>query len=246
MSATTRWKSQPARPARRRPRLALPVVGARQSDIDYHSVYRTADLQQNHWWVVGAYYSREQYETSTASRRQMLETEAGLTPDSKVLDVGCGTGQVGDSLRDYLSDRGRYYGCDIGAEAIAFCRERFDRSNFRFARNEMMDIPFVRSDGPFDIAIYFSVFTHTYIDETVRLLGATRDLLASHGVVVVDVITSPLVERALGNRGEMVVNADHFEAIAKVVGFSAQVIGRWPWNPHAERLMYILRREANE
>ena len=232
-------------PGPRLDRAAVPVVCRRAADINYHDVYRTADLHQNHWWVVGGYYSREQYEESTRSRREMLETHAGLTPDSRVLDVGCGTGQVGDSLQDYLSETGAYYGCDIGAEAIEFCRERFNRPNFRFAQNGMMEIPFTDSDGPFDLAIYFSVFTHTFIDESVRLLGETRRLLASNGVVVVDVITSPLVERGLGNRGEMVINAAHFEALARVVGFAPAVIGRWPWNPHAERLMYVLRREPN-
>ena len=68
-----------------------------------------------------------------------LETlrEVGLTPDTRILDVGCGTGQLAGPLESFLSDRGLYYGTDIGEEAIAFCRGRFERPNFRFARNEV-------------------------------------------------------------------------------------------------------------
>src|SRR5207248_10706526 len=35
-------------------RAAIPIQGRRATDIDYHAVYRTADLDANHWWVVGA------------------------------------------------------------------------------------------------------------------------------------------------------------------------------------------------
>ncbi len=224
-------------------RVGVPVVGRRAADIDYHSVYRTADLRDNHWWVVGGYYSRAEYERSSRERRDMLAAHAGLTPDSRVLDIGCGTGQVGDALQDYLSDRGAYYGTDIGTEAVAFCRSRFTRPNFRFAQGTMTAVPFTAADGPFDIAVFFSVFTHTFLDESVLLLAEAGRLLGPAGVVVADIITSPLVERGAGNRGEMTVNADHFFRLAAILGLSATVIGRWPWNPHAERLMLVLRRD---
>ncbi len=225
-------------------RVGVPVVGPRSADIDYHAVYRTADLEQNHWWVVGGYYTREQYEQSSRERLGMLAEHAGLTPDSRVLDIGCGTGQMGDALAPYLTERGAYYATDIGAEAVAFCQRRFTRPNFRFARGTMTGVPFAAGDGPFDVAIFFSVFTHTFLDESVLLLAEAKRLLAPTGVVVADIITSELVERAAGNRGEMVVNPGHFLKLAEALGLTATVIGRWPWNPHAERLMLTLRPRA--
>ena len=221
--------------------VAVPVLGSRAMNIDYHQVYRTANLQENHWWVVGGYYSRDEYEKSSQGRLGML-IQHGLTPDSRVLDIGCGTGQMGDSLQGYLSEKGAYYGTDIGAEAIAFCHERFNKPNFVFRRGEMTRVPFDTTVGLFDLAIFFSVFTHTFIDESVLLLAEAKRLLRPNGCVMVDIIVSPLVERSGGNRGEMILNQEHFFRIVGALGFAPEIIGRWPWNPHAERLMLVLRR----
>ena len=218
----------------------IPVQGRRTTDIDYHAVYRTANLAENHWWVVGAYHSREQYEASSRERLAML-AKHGLTPDSHVLDVGCGTGQMAKVLMPYLSERGAYAGTDIGKEAIDFCRANFRKPNFRFRQGGMTAIPFDENSS-FDLAIYFSVFTHTFPDETALLLGETARLLKPGGSAIVDAITSPLVERGAGHRGEMVLNRDHFFRLAAMVGFSGEVIGRWDWNAHAERIMVRFRK----
>ncbi len=228
-------------PDSRPARAAVPVQGKRSADIDYHEVYRHANLAENHWWVVGHYPTREEYERSSRERLGTL-IQHGLTPDSRVLDVGCGTGQMADALAGYLSDRGAYFGTDIGKEAIDFCRERFHRPNFVFRQGGMTHIPFADSDGSFDLAIFFSVFTHTFLDESALLLAETKRLLAPSGRVLADVITSDLVERAAGNRGEMVVNRDHFLRLAAMLGLAAEEVGRWPWNPRAERFMFLFRR----
>lgn len=225
-------------------RVAVPVIGSRKTDIDYHEVYRTADLNQNHWWVVGAYHTQEQYEKSQADRRGMLIEHGGLTPESRVLDVGCGTGQMAAALEGYLSPRGAYAGTDIGREAVEFCQQTYRRPNFAFRQGGMTTVPFGPEDGPFDLAIFFSVFTHTYVDESALLLAETRRLLRPNGVVVADVIASPLVERGAGHRGQMAVNRDHFLRLAAAVGFDAEIIAKWPWNPHAERYMMRLARAA--
>jgi SAM-dependent methyltransferase len=214
----------------------VPVTFPRATDIDYHRVFRSADLDANSWWVVGAYHSREEYERSAAARRGML-IEQGLTPDSRVLDIGCGTGQMALALEGYLSDRGAYYGTDIGREAVAFARRTYRRPNFVFAPGEMTRVPFPDSAGPFDLAIFFSVFTHTFTDESVLLLAEARRLLGPRGAVIADIITSELVERAAGHRGEMWVNRGHFLRLAGAVGFGATVIGTFPWAAGAERLM---------
>src|SRR5262245_55753272 len=47
-----------------------------------------------------------------------LRTYAGLSPDHRVLDVGCGIGRIAVPLLDYLSERGSYDGFDIVPRAI--------------------------------------------------------------------------------------------------------------------------------
>lgn len=217
------------------------VTFPRSSDIDYHRVFRSADLDANSWWVVGAYHSQDEYKRSSEARRAML-VEQGLTPNSRVLDIGCGTGQMAMALEPYLSDRGAFYGTDIGREAIAFARRTYRRRNFVFAPGGMTRVPFTAADGPFDLAIFFSVFTHTHTDETALLLAEAGRLLGPDGAIVADVITSELVERGAGHRGEMWVNRDHFVRLAGAVGFAAEEIGVVPWAAGAERVMFRLDR----
>ncbi|HEX4609415.1 MAG TPA: class I SAM-dependent methyltransferase, partial [Urbifossiella sp.] len=178
------------------------VVFSRSTDIDYHHVFRTADLAANSWWVVGAYHTQDDYRKSSEARRGML-IEQGLTPDSRVLDVGCGTGQMAMALEDYLSDRGAFYGTDIGREAVDYCRRTFVRPNFVFETGGMTTVPFPDTAAPFDLAIFFSVFTHTFTDESALLLAECARLLGPRGAVIADVIVSPLVARGAGHRGEM-------------------------------------------
>jgi len=206
------------------------------TDIDYHLVYETANLAVNSWWVVGAYHSQEEFQRSSRERRNML-IEEGLTPDSRVLDIGCGTGQMAMALEEYLSPRGAFYGTDIGREGIEFCRNNYRRANFVFETGEMTRVPFPDSAGPFDMAIFFSVFTHTYADESALLLAEACRLLRTGGVVIADFIASELGERDAGHRGQMWVNRDHFLRLAEAVGFQHDVIGTVPWAPDAVRYM---------
>lgn len=225
---------------------ALPVHGQRIRDIDYHEVYATANLEQNHWWVVGKYDSRDDYERSIQGRFEMLRT-LGLQPTGRVLDIGCGTGQIAEALSTYLAESGAYFGCDIGREAIQFCEQRYRRPNFVFRPCEMTSVPFsAEQDGTFDFVLFFSVFTHTFTDESALLLGEAVRLLAPDGIIVADIIASHLVERCAGNRGEMVVNRDHFLRLAMLAGLSHEIIGQWTWNAHTERLMIRFRRRSHE
>ena len=220
-------------------RLPVPVIGPRTTDIDYHEVFRTANLDDNHWWVVGAYHSKDHYERSSRERLEML-VKQGLKPNSRILDIGCGTGQMASAMKEYLSDTGAFFGTDIGKEAIEFCQRTFRRKNFAFRQGGMTTVPFDTSVGGCDFAIFFSVFTHTFLDETALLMSEARRLLKPSGVIIADVITSRLVERAAGHRGEMVVNKERFLELAAMLGYRAEVIGQWPWNRYAERFMFKL------
>jgi SAM-dependent methyltransferase len=224
-------------PAGRPLLLDAQVTGAAAADIDYHKVYATADLARDFWTVVGP-STREEFDRLSQVKLQHL-IDLGLTPDSHLLDVGCGTGQVAVSAEKFLSDRGSYFGTDLGEEAVAFCKKTYRRPNFGFAVNGMTTLP--DPGRKFDLACLFSVFTHTYPDETVLLLAEIRKLLAPGGRIFADVFTSPLVDRYSGNRGAVELNREHFLRLVALTGLSADVHVSGEWKDYGRREFFVFR-----
>lgn len=109
------------------------------------------------------------------SIRKSLVTEAGLTPDDHVLDIGCGTGRVAFALADYLSSRGCYTGFDVASSGLAWmiCHLPPAAAPFRIVRADVFNTEYRQktatraagyrfpvSDGSVDVAFATSVFTH--------------------------------------------------------------------------------------
>lgn len=216
-------RALPWRRERLRPVLAESVASDAPVDIDYPAAYSSTDLQRDHWTITGP-STREEYDRLSGVKLQYL-VDLGLRPESRLLDVGCGTGQLAQACEAFLSDDGLYFGTDLGESGIAFCRERFKRPNFQFRVNRPTSLPI---DGlEFDAACFFSVFTHTYPDETVLLLAETERLLAPGGWILADLFTAKVADRYRGNRGALVVDRDHFLRLAAVAGF-----------PKVDRIVY--------
>src|ERR1700681_2988577 len=57
------------------------------------------------------------------TRRRYLQC-AGITPGMRVLDVGCGTGDVALLAAELVSNSGEVVGADRAASAVAVARER--------------------------------------------------------------------------------------------------------------------------
>ena len=64
---------------------------------------------------------------------------AGLQPDSRVLDVGCGIGRMAIPLTSLLSSRGGYWGFDIVRTGIKWCQARITPRypNFHFEHTDV-------------------------------------------------------------------------------------------------------------
>ncbi len=212
------------------------VTGRHRESIDYFKSYTAVDLSKN-WWLVVGPTSKEEFDRLGKVKLQHL-IDLGLTPNSRVLDVGCGTGQLTAALESYLSDAGCYLGTDVGKEGIEFCRRHYRRSNFQFAVNGMTSLPI--HDRQFDVITYFSVFTHTYPDETALLLAESKRLLAPNGFIFADVFTSPLVERYSGNRGAVEVNYEHLMRLIQLVGLRAELIMEGAWQKFSKRQFFRL------
>jgi SAM-dependent methyltransferase len=206
----------------------------RRADVDYRRWYSTWDLQRDYWTIVGP-ATKEEYERLSLVKLQLL-IDLGLTPDAKVLDVGCGTGLLAASLHDFLSERGRYLGADISPEAIAFCRARFARANFAFHLSEMTKLPALTER--FDFIVFYSVFTHTYPRETAALLHEASQLLAEGGLIFADVFTAPLVDEHTGDRGAVEINPDYLMRLLEGSGLHAELIEMQPRPRLGQRLFY--------
>lgn len=117
---------------------------------------------------------------------------AGLQPDHKVLDVGCGAGRMAVPLTGFLTNNGGYWGFDTRRDAVEWCTEHITpkHSNFQFMYSDVFhsrynpdgkvhapDYHFPFEDGFFDLVILISVYTHmlpedveAYTKEIARVL----------------------------------------------------------------------------
>ncbi|MHB8780429.1 MAG: class I SAM-dependent methyltransferase [Candidatus Geothermincolia bacterium] len=107
--------------------------------------YRTIfEKEEGHWWFRG--------------RRMILATLLSgmcLPPDSRILDVGCGTG--GNLV--FLESYGRVEGCDASEEAIRFCHQRGFNEAFQSSIYELPE-----QDATYDLVTSFDVIEHLRLD----------------------------------------------------------------------------------
>ena len=138
----------------------------------------------------------ESFESSGAEFMDHLRLLAELRPDERVLDIGCGCGQMALHLEKYLDENGSYAGVDIHRPSIRWCQKNIGarRSNFQFAhidvrnfaynpdgkhRAETYQFPF--EDRSFDLILLKSVFTHMRPPEVSNYLREVSRLLRSNG-----------------------------------------------------------------
>jgi SAM-dependent methyltransferase len=115
-------------------------------------------------------------------KRFKVITEAGITPGSSLLDVGCGTGDLLEYLRvcRYRCD---YRGIDITPEMIVACRKRFPQDTFN--QVNLIELDAVQlSPWESDIVVASGIFyarqeqPAEFMDEMIaRLFSITRKTL---------------------------------------------------------------------
>ena len=155
-----------------------------------------------------AFYSR----LLDATRAQLLESarrnpteffgSLQLEPGSRVLDVGCGTGDLLRVLASLVAP-GQACGIDLSAQLVALARQRTseDDANVSFEVADAYALPF--PDGSFDCVIANQVLLH--LIEPWRAVAEMRRVLAPGGRLSVgewdwDSTCFALSDRELGRR----------------------------------------------
>lgn len=92
-------------------------------------------VNYNHGTVTSrAEYIRTFKEDACLRELPFLMDRCGLTPQSALLDYGCGFGRLAYAASNYLSDQGAFFGYEPNQAALNFLRAAYaDRPNFRFA-----------------------------------------------------------------------------------------------------------------
>ena len=135
-------------------------------DRVYQQLY---DVENEHWWFVARKEILLRY----------LDARLPLQRDSRILDVGCGTGTILQSF----SRRYHAFGTDVAPQAIEFCRQR-GLTEVHMGRLE--DYP---ASEPFDLLTMLDMLEH--VDDDAGLLQAAHRLLRTGGHLLIAVPAFP-------------------------------------------------------
>ncbi|MGH2557421.1 MAG: methyltransferase domain-containing protein [Thermomicrobiales bacterium] len=161
----------------------------------YESYFHHED---HHWWF------RWRYELITGIIRKL-----DLGPNPRILDAGCGTGQ----MLKRLEALGTAIGIDSSAEAVSFAASRGAR---RLVRGTINAPPFPA--GSFDCIVVLDVIEH--VDDDTGILRSLRDAVRPGGSVIVTVpaFRSLWSEHDVINRHKRRYNAGELRALLDRAG----------------------------
>lgn len=109
---------------------------------------------------------------------QAADKHLGVEQVKSLLDFGCGSGRVGYFLHSLWPDIA-YSGCDIDAEAVAWCNENLQDRAFKTME---MQPPLPYPDASFDVVVAVSVMTHLTREEQHKWLAEVRRVIRPGGL----------------------------------------------------------------
>ncbi len=169
-------------------------------------------------------------------REEFLDL-AGVGPGEKVLDVGCGTGNLALLAKERVSERGSVCGIDPAPEMIEAARGKSARAgvDIELRTGVIEDIPF--PDDTFDVVL--SSFMVHHLPEALKKAGfaEVRRVLAPGGrLLVVDIepaglpVLGALFTHLIGH-GKIHGNINALPVLLEEAGFDGVKLGRTAFSP---------------
>lgn len=158
----------------------------------------------------------------------ILLDQAGVQPNDRVLDIGCGCGRIAAPLTQHVGPDGSYIGVDIVAALVEFGTRHITKTypNFRFVTLEQSNPSYDALRGKstsrtirtlaeaaapdsIDLCIATSLFTHLDTGMARTTLAAMSRLMASNGRAFVTAFLIDDAARALIRRGRSAFQFAH-------------------------------------
>lgn len=121
-------------------------------------------------WMVG----------SPGMRRYVVDHYVKFPKGCKVLDIGCGTGE----LLDYMPQHIDYSGFDKDEKRIAFAKNKFGASRNFFSQDVNELDSTANPDGIYDVVLLFCVMHHLDDQETDKVLDYAKRVLKPMGTLI--------------------------------------------------------------
>jgi 2-polyprenyl-3-methyl-5-hydroxy-6-metoxy-1,4-benzoquinol methylase len=113
---------------------------------------------------------------------EALFARAGLAEGMRVLDVGCGAGDVSLLARGFVGERGSVLGVDRSAESVALARRRASSAGLHNLSFEESTLDALRGQGPFDALVGRLILL--YLPQPAEALQQLARLVRPGGLVI--------------------------------------------------------------
>ncbi len=146
-------------------------------------------------WV-GPFSDAELFARSGEEMVRSIVALCHVSPNSRILEVGCGCGRLTRAFAGYLSPAGSYEGFDVAPVLIEWCKQHLEPllPHFRFSVADVRaaghnpagavaasSYCFPFPANTFDVAILSSVFTHMLPEEIENYVAQLARVLKTDG-----------------------------------------------------------------
>jgi SAM-dependent methyltransferase len=124
-----------------------------------------------------------------------LEREP-LRPGARVLDLGCGSGELTATVADLCAPGGRVLGTDVSASQIAYAASRHERPGLSFAVAAAQDLGGLLDPESFDVVLSVAALHWVPGEDQAQVLDGVRRVLRPGGVLRIDMGGQGQIARA--------------------------------------------------
>lgn len=139
------------------------------------------------------------YAANTAHHRRhddAVLTGLPLRPGARVLDLGCGSGDLTATVADRCAPGGRVLGTDLSLSQVAHAASRHARPGLSFVAAAAQDLGRLLAPASFDVVLSVATLHWVPAPDQVQVLEGVRRVLRPGGVLRVDMGGQGQIARA--------------------------------------------------